>query len=171
MSCRIISSPTSKGHSILSVSVKRFSHFFEVCHIYNNPGTVFADLLLYLLLLTLAGFARPCKAAAAGKYVISSCQSLVTLNLYIWLFANKRRIDNGLSFPIVRCCSGPPDGPFLDQISEICPRFKLSGLTKFIWPFGLFRPHLKLVGLKTNVWLLALFWPFYAEIGSFEGKY
>jgi len=35
----------------------------------------------------------------------------------------------------VRIPAGLPGWPFLGQISEIRPRFKLVGLKKFVWPF------------------------------------
>jgi len=49
---------------------------------------------------------------------------------------------------------GLPGWPFLGQISEIGPRFKLVGLLAFFWP------HLKLADLKNVFGLLTLFWPF-----------
>jgi len=61
-----------------------------------------------------------------------------------------------------------PGWPFLGQISKIWLRFKLVGLKNFTWTFGLTSSWL---ALKNSFGLLALFWPFFAEIGSYEGKY
>jgi len=49
---------------------------------------------------------------------------------------------------------------FLVQISEIWPRFKLVGLKKCSWPFGLISSWL---ALRNSFGLLALVWLFYAK--------
>jgi len=56
-------------------------------------------------------------------------------------------------------------GLLLAYFQKFWPRFKLVGLLAF---FGFISSWLT---LKNMLGLLALFWLFYAEIGSYEGKY
>jgi len=61
---------------------------------------------------------------------------------------------------------------FLSQISEIWSRFKLVGLKNLVGLLAFFRRRLKVTGLKKSVRPFDSFFDhFYAEVGSYEGKY
>jgi len=60
-----------------------------------------------------------------------------------------------------------PVWPFLGQISEIWPRFKLVGLKNFNWPFGFLGLIPSWLAFKNSFGRLA----FYAEEVSLETKY
>jgi len=64
-----------------------------------------------------------------------------------------------------------PDWPFLGQISEIWPRFKLVGLKNFSWAYGFFGLISSWLVLKMYLAIWLSFGLFYAEIGAYEGKY
>jgi len=98
----------------------------------------------------------------------ASCRLVCPLVLLV-LFRAYYATNNGEISPfktkLYNLVAGLPGWPFLGQISDIWPRFKLVGLKILVGFLAFFWLHLKLVGLKKIFWPFASFLAFFRWIG------